>query len=176
MTEPEAELSERVEKLEKRNGRLEWAIAGLIAVVAGSWIWLVTAGVARSVTGGEFAGGAIRTDDGAGGSARLTVQDAAGVSRIVLTVAEDGTPSLALADDRGALDVVLSGRQRGLSAMGVSYGNAGVRLMAGPGGIFPAIAMTDASNRQRLYIGLDPDGEPQMVLFDKDGSVRWQAP
>ncbi len=152
---PVDELTQRVERLERENGRLKRVgaviVFGIVAaflmgqamprsttVEAQRFVLKDKRGTVRAVLGGAAVG------DATGEVVGLLVYDKKHVVRAVLALREDDSPALSLADEK-ANERVIVDTSSGMQIIG---------------------------NGPRLSLGVQLGNEPTLQLFDKDGWMR----
>lgn len=152
-----AGLTERLERLERSDRRMQAAVFGLtvLLVFVGFLLPLLRQDVAAKTfvlrSGGHTQALLTVTPSGAPALSFFDQQDNV---RADLSLREDGSPGLVLLDEHG--------RVRGM-----------FRLT--PEGV-PHIVFTDPEGRPRAAMGLPTDGLPALVLLGDSGRVRYMTP
>jgi hypothetical protein len=151
-----AGVVERLERVERQNGRLKLAGAVVLLLAAAGLVMAQTFPASRTVEAEAFV-----LRDGGGtaravwapvpeGGAALTFFDQAGKPRAQVRVERDGAPGLFLFDQAG-------------------YGRA--MLRADRDGA-PELALTDQTAKTRATLRVERAGSPGLVLFDQVGKPR----
>jgi hypothetical protein len=104
---------------------------------------------------------------------RITLRDAAGMTRGSWHVSEDGAATLELNDLNGVMRMKLTVLQDGSPGLVYQDKNAQTRvvlgLLAGEGG---SLAFADEQGNTRAVLGLAPDAAGNLVFSDQYGSPR----
>jgi len=151
-----AAVVERLERVERQNGRLKCAGMVVLLLAATGLVMAQTFPASKTVEAEAFV-----LRDGVGtaravwapapeGGAALTFFDQAGKPRAQMRVERDGAPGLLLFDQAG-------------------YGRAMMR--ADRDGV-PELALTDQTAKTRATLRVERAGSPGLVLFDQVGKPR----
>ncbi len=111
------------------------------------------------------------------GSARLSLGDGNGVERAMLGVEPDGSPVLHLGDETGKVRV-LGHCDDGGSALTLfdAAGKPRAFLNTDTDDGTPALILLDEGGEVRTTVTLGPTGRPEILLYDKEGTIMWKAP
>lgn len=189
----DAELTARLEKLERDNRRLRaFAVAALVLAAALSTIY-ATAPVPEKITAHEFdvvdgSGKArmkLRTIDG---SPHTSLYDAQGKVRAAMGMTSDGSPSIVLLDAQGNLRAAMGVAPDGTPSIGLSdaqgYPRVGMVLTPGGPGIWLSDPQGFSMDLGNTGIIRERTGETQqtspasITMFGNDEKHRvlWKAP
>jgi len=151
-----AAIVERLETVERQNGRLKFAGSMALLLAAAGLVMAQALPTSRTVEAEAFvlrdAGGTARAAwaPSPEGGAALTFFDQAGKPRAQVRVERDGAPGLLLFDQTG-------------------YGRA--MLRADRDGA-PELTLTDQTAKTRAILRVERTGSPGLVLFDQIGKPR----
>jgi len=181
-----ADLTQRLDRLERENRRLKISGAILLLALAAVGVMgqVLPKAVPKVVEAERFvlrdAKGRVLAIWGteASGTPGLHLYDLNGKPRAGLAVVgADGTPRLVLADQNGKARAVLRVGADGTPALALADQNEKARggLAVGADGT-PGLHLFDQNEKPRAVLLVRADGTPGLGLFDKDGKVIWKVP
>jgi hypothetical protein len=97
------------------------------------------------------------------GDAHMSLRDKNGTIRLMLGLDLGGKPYIGLSDEDGEADVKIEVGEQG-SFFYLSGKD--------PDGQGTHLSLSDKDGRSRLWLTVDPDGEPSLNLFDQGGKLR----
>lgn len=106
------------------------------------------------------------------GDAHMSLRDKDGTIRLMLGLDLGGKPYIGLSDDDGEADVKIEVGEQGsfvyLSGKDPAKGAAAL----GTDAQGTHLSLSDRDGRSRLWVTVDPQGEPSLNLFDQAGKLR----
>ena len=110
------------------------------------------------------------------GEAALSLQDGDGKPRIVLSIANDGSPYLSFFDQRARPSIALEASQSTRRLVLADQGGAVRLALSTLSNGRPVVLLLDAKGNQRAQISILEDGSPTIALFDAGKGVVWSEP
>ena len=105
------------------------------------------------------------------GDAHMSLRDKNGTIRLMLGLDLGGKPYIGLSDEDGEADVKIEVGEQG-SFFYLSGKDPAKGAALGTDGQGTHLSLSDKDGRSRLWLTVDPDGEPSLNLFDQGGKLR----